>query len=80
MFTGIVTSVETVQNLAQENKNPVYNIACDPVYPDVVVGESIAINGCCRTVEAIDQNLLSFTAIPETLAITNLHGLRKVRK
>jgi len=39
------------------------------------LGESIAINGCCLTVVAVDQETLEFQLGPESLARTNLGGL-----
>jgi riboflavin synthase len=38
-------------------------------------GASIAHNGCCLTVTAINDDLLSFDLMQETLKVTNLGGL-----
>ena len=40
------------------------------------VGASVSINGVCQTVVAIDQQRVSFDAIPATLAITTLNSLK----
>ncbi len=40
------------------------------------IGDSIAVNGCCLTVVALDGDCLAFDAGPETLARTNLGELR----
>ena len=40
------------------------------------IGHSVALNGCCLTVVAIDDALLSFEAGEETLLRTNLGDLR----
>jgi riboflavin synthase len=40
-----------------------------------VLGDSIAINGCCLTVVAIERSVLTFEAGPETLAKTTLGEL-----
>ena len=45
-------------------------------WPDVKVGESIAVNGCCLTVAEITTGELGFDVVPETLEKTNL-GLLK---
>ncbi len=42
----------------------------------VAIGDSIAINGCCLTVVAIDGELLSFQAGDETLRRTDLGRLK----
>ena len=39
------------------------------------LGESVAINGCCLTVVAIDEGKLAFEAGPETLSRTTLGEL-----
>ena len=33
----------------------------------VKLGDSVALNGCCLTVTAIDDKVLAFQAVPETL-------------
>jgi riboflavin synthase len=39
---------------------------------DAALGDSVAIDGCCLTVTAIDGSRLSFDAVPETLRLTTL--------
>jgi riboflavin synthase len=39
------------------------------------IGDSVAIDGCCLTVVAIDGDLLAFDAVPETLRRTTLGRL-----
>jgi riboflavin synthase len=41
----------------------------------VEVGGSVAISGCCLTVETLDGSRLRFHAVPETLRRTTLGGL-----
>jgi riboflavin synthase len=43
---------------------------------DVAVGDSVAVNGCCLTVVAIDGRILAFDASAETLQCTT--GLDRV--
>ena len=43
---------------------------------DVSLGDSVAINGICLTVESISANELSFTAVNETLSRTALGAAR----
>lgn len=69
MFTGLVESVGT---LRQRSGNKVV-VAPGKKWDDLVYGESIAVNGCCLTLE---QNLpngeLVFHTLEETLRRTNL--------
>ena len=43
--------------------------------PLAAIGDSISISGCCLTVVAIDNELLRFEAVPETLSRTSLGTL-----
>ena len=58
MFTGIVTDVGTVQHARSAASGIELTIACS--YPDVELGESIAVDGACLTVQAIQP--AGFTA------------------
>jgi riboflavin synthase len=73
MFTGLVQYLARVAEVLDEPPGKRLIIAV-PEINDAELGESIAINGCCLTVVAIDpaQQTLAFEAGPETLARTNL--------
>ncbi len=43
--------------------------------PALRVGDSVALNGCCLTVAALDGVRAAFDVISETLRLTNLGGL-----
>jgi riboflavin synthase len=58
MFTGIVTDVGTIQQTRSAASGIELTIACS--YPDVELGESIAVDGACLTVQAIHPG--GFTA------------------
>jgi riboflavin synthase len=58
MFTGIVTDVGTVQRARSAASGIELTITCS--YPDVELGESIAVDGACLTVQAIQPG--GFTA------------------
>jgi riboflavin synthase len=46
------------------------------IAPESAIGDSIALNGCCLTVVAIDGDTLAFQAGEETLSRTNLGELQ----
>jgi riboflavin synthase len=46
------------------------------VAADAKLGDSIAVNGCCLTITAISNGLLSSDLLAETLARTNLGALK----
>ena len=71
MFTGIVQAVGRIA--AAERKGDGVRLAVDTgVYDaaDVVVGESVAVNGCCLTVVAVHGATLHFDVSAETLRCT----------
>ncbi len=75
MFTGLV---QTLGRVAEIRPGPsstrlVIDTGGWAHTPDL--GASIAVNGCCLTVVAVDAGRLSFDAIPQTLAVTSLGTL-----
>ena len=58
MFTGIITTVGTVQQATHTAGGVKLTITCS--YSDVELGESIAVDGACLTVQAIQPG--GFTA------------------
>jgi riboflavin synthase len=79
MFTGIIECLATVAKIVAEPPAKRLAVRAANFATDAVVGESIAVNGCCLTVVGIDHNAetLAFQAGPETLARTNLGALRE---
>ena len=76
MFTGLVESLGTVADLQPEPPAVRLSISAGIVAEGATIGDSIAINGCCLTVVAVDGDVLSFQAGAETLSRTNLGRLR----
>jgi len=77
MFTGIVKTVGKIEHI--DYREDVLQIRIHPGeidWREVALGDSIAVNGVCLTVMAIDDNRLSFEVSGETLACTN--GLDRV--
>jgi riboflavin synthase len=71
MFTGIVQAVGRIA--AVEPKGDGLRLALDiglRDVADVAVGDSVAINGCCLTVVAIEGSTLAFDVSAATLACT----------
>jgi len=74
MFTGLVEktgSISTVQTTDTGAK-----IIIDiPFSDELSIGDSVAINGCCLTVSAIDKGQTSFDLLAQTLKVTALNEL-----
>ena len=76
MFTGLVESLAAVVDVVPEPPG-VRLVICEPrVAKESAIGASVALNGCCLTVVAIEGDRLAFQAGEETLLRTNLGELR----
>lgn len=72
MFTGLVESLAEVVALQPEAAGARLVISESEIASRTTIGASIAINGCCLTVVAIDGPQLAFQAGEETLSRTNI--------
>lgn len=71
MFTGIIETLGTIQEIKKENTN--LHISIHSAITDALkIDQSVAHNGVCLTVVAINENQYTVTAINETLEKTNL--------
>ena len=75
MFTGLVESLAEVAEVVAEPPGVRLIVREATIASESEVGDSIALNGCCLTVVAIDADQLSFQAGEETLSRTNLGEL-----
>ncbi|MDW8107796.1 MAG: riboflavin synthase [Armatimonadota bacterium] len=73
MFTGLIEATGIVEDI-QLNPDGGARLAIR-AFP-MQVGESLAVNGVCLTVQHAEENTLFFDAVPETLRRTNLGDLR----
>lgn len=77
MYSGIVpmtAKVVAVNNMPGQKQ---FKIDLQHLAHDVKINDSVAINGACLTVVALTGNIVTFTAVPQTLAITNLTHLQQ---
>ena len=77
MFTGIIQAIGRIA--ATKRRGDALRIAVDIGIRDIVdiaVGDSIAVNGCCLTIVAINGSTLDFDVSAETLRCTS--GLDRV--
>ena len=74
MFTGIVTAIGTVRS-ARERDGGRELVIAHP-YDELVLGESVAVNGVCLTVERLLPGAFQSHAVPATLERTTLAGYR----
>lgn len=72
MFTGIVEELGQVESLV----GPKLRLGATVVLEDVVMGASIAVNGCCLTVVAWGDDWWEADVSDETFARTSLGSLK----
>ena len=71
MFTGIIETLGTIQEIKKENTN-LHITMNSSITSELKIDQSVAHNGVCLTVVAITNNSYSVTAIDETIKKTNL--------
>jgi riboflavin synthase len=78
MFTGIIETIGTVTQATPSAAGLRLVVAAPEWTYRARRGDSVAVNGCCLTAvsDAAADGMMSFDAIPETLAKTTLGGLR----
>ena len=72
MFTGIVEAVGRIEQIESFGPAVRIKLHCAEIAEGAKIGDSIALNGCCSTVVAVQRELLEFDAGEETLLKTNL--------
>ncbi len=78
MFTGIIQWLGAFQGYRQGRREMA--VAAPASFPDLEVGESIAVNGVCLSLTRRKGNILFFDLSRETLDKTNLGSLRSGAK
>ncbi|NLV76958.1 MAG: riboflavin synthase [Tissierellia bacterium] len=77
MFTGLIEEIGKVVDIFERNKMWSITFECEKILEDVDVGDSIAVNGVCLTVEEYDENLFKANVMAETMRKSNLKYLKK---
>jgi len=77
VFTGIIEEIGTLYAIERGFDSARLTIEAQKILEDIKVGDSIAVNGVCLTVCKYDIHRFGVDVMHETLARTNLGGLRK---
>ncbi|MDR0304213.1 MAG: riboflavin synthase [Chitinispirillales bacterium] len=72
MFTGLIETTGEIKSLSFENKSAVIAILPKADDFECKIGDSVAIDGVCLTVEKISEKRIFFRAVRETLSKTTL--------
>ena len=73
MFTGLVEDLGKVKNI--DKFDGYWNIEITTKLDDIIIGDSIAVNGVCLTVVKLGKNIISFDIVSESLDKSNLSDL-----
>tara|TARA_B100001175_G_scaffold294991_1_gene282676 strand:+ start:313 stop:906 length:594 start_codon:yes stop_codon:yes gene_type:complete len=73
MFTGLVEDLGKVKNI--DKLDGYWNVDICSKLDDIIIGDSIAVNGVCLTVVSISTNVISFDIVSESLDKSNLSDL-----
>jgi len=71
MFTGIIETMGTIERIEKDGGNVHYTLSSE-ITNELKIDQSLAHNGVCLTVVAIDGDQYTVTAIQETLDKTAL--------
>ncbi len=76
MFTGLVLGMGRIEAADNRGAETRFRIRALFDLPEIVLGESIAVNGVCLTVETFGDNWFTCYASRETMSVTSLGELR----
>ena len=73
MFTGIIETLGTIQEIQKEKDN-IHITVDSSITAELKIDQSVAHNGICLTVVALKDNSYTVTAIGETIRKTNIES------
>jgi len=80
MFTGLIEYVGAVAGLEPAGSGAVLRVKAGPAVEGVRVGDSVAVDGACLTVVAVQGRELSFDVSAETLRVSTVGKFRSGRE
>lgn len=72
MFTGLIEETGTIREVRTEGGAKRITVGARKVMEGLKIDDSVAINGCCQTVVAVDHDRFTVVAVEETLRKTTL--------
>lgn len=70
MFSGIIEAIGQVEHVKKGSDSLVIQVQKPSFFNDLSIGDSIAVNGVCLTVESFSESRMEFTLAAETLHVT----------
>lgn len=75
MFTGIIEEIGIIKKIKNGTTSARLTIQADEILKDVILGDSIAVNGVCLTVCSFQSHFFEADVMNETLKRTSLGSL-----
>ncbi len=75
MFTGIVRELGSVEALEESKAGARLRVRAPETAGGTAVGDSVSVNGVCLTAVEVQDGVLAFDAVPETLRRSSLGRL-----
>ncbi len=76
MFTGIIEELGELRKSRLTSRGGCLEISCRKIWKDMVIGDSVAVNGVCLTVTRAGAGAFEADVSPESLQRTNLSRLK----
>lgn len=76
MFTGIVRELGRVVSLEGDQEQARLVVAAPGLAPELEIGDSVAVEGCCLTVVGRQDEALAFDLSAETLSRSSIGSLK----
>jgi len=76
MFSGIIEELGNIKEIIKNEGGWQISLFAKTIITDLNIGDSVAVNGVCLTVESVYNDFFKVIVIKETLDNSNLSGLK----
>jgi riboflavin synthase len=76
LFTGLIKEIGTIKSIRSNAEGKEITISSSTLLPEIMIDDSVAINGCCLTATKINSNSFRVQAIHVTLDKTIIGTLK----
>lgn len=80
MFTGLIEEIGVIKSIRSIGGGKKITVEANKILDDLKIDDSVALNGACQTVVAINGNQFDVEAVEETLIKTTLSGFISGKK
>jgi riboflavin synthase len=80
MFTGIIEEIGRIEKVRSLSEGKLFYFSAHTILEDLMIDDSVSVNGVCLTVTNISNNSFTATAVQETLNRSTLGKLPQYAK